>query len=144
MATNFSFNLHEESINISLEKKLQRQQYITSQFYNYPWKSGKDVKDQFDIPYETEADYFITNPPWTWGILNPLIYQLSFLKPTWLLLNADVMHNNRMSNYMKCCVKIISVGRVSWMQNKINGFENCAWFLFNQEHKGYTKFVGKE
>ena len=35
---------------------------------------------------ETEADYFITNPPWTWGILNPLIYQLSFLKPTWLLL----------------------------------------------------------
>lgn len=92
---------------------------------------------------KTKGDLFITNPPWTWATLNSLISHLSNIQKTWLLLNADVMHNKRMSLHLKRCIKIVSVGRVSWMQNGINGYENCAWFLFDQNHFGATIFVGR-
>ena len=97
-------------------------------------------QDALDIEH-TQADYFITNPPWKWQILNLLIIHLSNIQKTWLLLNADVMHNKRMSKHMKYCQKIVSVGRVSWMGNSVNGYENCAWFLFNQKCKHKTIFI---
>jgi len=76
---------------------------------------------------------FITNPPWSWPVLSKLINHLSELKPTWLLLNADLMHNKRMGQYMEKCTKVVSIGRVSWMQNGKKGFENCTWNLFEKD-----------
>ncbi len=80
----------------------------------------------------TEADCFITNFPWEWKILQPLLDHLPNIAPTWSLLSADIMHNKRMIPYMKRCAKIASVGRVSWMDNGTSGFDNCAWFLFDR------------
>ncbi len=88
-------------------------------------------------------DFFITNPPWEWKILDPLIRFLSEQHPTWLLLNADVMHNKRMGPHMKKCSRVVSVGRVKWMPGSKNtGMENCAWMLFQAE-PSTTTFIGR-
>jgi len=92
---------------------------------------------------KVHGDCFITNPPWRWQILNPLITTLKNIAPTFLLLNADVIHNRRMATHMSKCVKIISIGRVSWLQNNQTGFENCAWMLFDRSHNGPCNFIGR-
>jgi hypothetical protein len=103
--------------------------------------------DAMDIA-STSADMFITNPPWPMPGKkgDPTIkmaLHLSSIAPTWFLLNADVMHNRYFSSISKRCVKIVSVGRVSWEGNGISGKENCAWFLFNESFKGRTEFYEK-
>lgn len=90
-----------------------------------------------------DCDTIVTNPPFTWKLLQPLLDHLPTLKPTWLLLPADVMHNKRMSNYMMGCSDIVSVGRLYWMDNKIKGVDNFAWFCFHQFVQPITKFHGR-
>jgi len=91
----------------------------------------------------TVADCFITNPPWKWEVLNPLITHLSSMAPCWLLLNGAVAHNKRMAVHMARCVKFVSVGRCSWMANGVKGYEDAAWFLFDANHKGQTEFYAR-
>lgn len=92
-------------------------------------------------------DCFITNPPWpqkgqkgqpTVGIAQFLSSQ----HPTWLLLSADFAHNKYFSQLN--CAMIVSVGRVSWMENDKSGKDNCAWYLFDKNHVGNTIFVGRK
>ena len=99
---------------------------------------GQDAMDITGTP----AEYFITNPPWAWEVLDPLIAHLSNMRPTWLLLNGDLMHNVRMGQYLRRCQSVVSVGRISWLQNGKNGFENCAWYLF-YPHRRKTTFYGR-
>lgn len=89
------------------------------------------------------ADQFITNPPFTWKVLQPIIDHLICFLPTWLLLPADYMHNVRMGPYMKQCEKVVSVGRMYWEENKVKGVDNYCWYLFDRNHKGKTEFVGR-
>ena len=84
--------------------------------------------DYYDVVDECRC--FITNPPFTWDMLKPILDYLPIFKPTWLLLPADYMHNVRMGPYMKRCEKIVSVGRLYWEPNKKKGVENFAWFKF--------------
>jgi hypothetical protein len=102
-----------------------------------------DQMDVFDIE-SCEGDVFITNPPWSWPILDPLIDHLSTMAPTWLLLSADLMHNKRMARHMKRCATVVSVGRVKWIPDSDHSSkENAAWYLFdNVEHA--TVFYGRE
>lgn len=74
--------------------------------------------------------HFITNPPFTWSMLQPILDHLPTLKPTWLLLPADYMHNVRMGPYMKRCEEVVSVGRLYWETNKKKGVDNYAWYKF--------------
>jgi hypothetical protein len=89
------------------------------------------------------ADYFITNPPFTWKVLQPIMDHLIILLPTWLLLPADYMHNVRMRPYMKQCEKVVSIGRLYWEENKVKGVDNYCWYHFNRDHEGKTEFVGR-
>jgi len=89
------------------------------------------------------AEHFITNPPFTWKVLRPIMDRLISLLPTWLLLPADYMHNVRMGPYMKQCDKVVSVGRLYWEENKVKGVDNYCWYLFDRNHKGNTEFVGR-
>jgi hypothetical protein len=91
---------------------------------------------------ECDGDMFITNPPYDWKLLNPLITHLSDIAETWLLLPADMMHNVRMGPHMRRCVMVVSVGRVKWFGNQA-GKENSAWYLFDAIHTGPTTFVGR-
>lgn len=91
------------------------------------------------------ADLIITNPPWTRSILHPMIEHFSAMKPTWLLFDADWVHTKQAAPYMAHLRKIVSVGRVSWMQNGVSGKDNCAWYLFDQtgQFTGQTQFFGR-
>jgi hypothetical protein len=94
------------------------------------------------------VDCFVTNPPFSRTMLEPIIEHLSSLRPTWLLLPADMMHNKYMSKYLAYCSYILSVGRLYWFLDdagkKVKGVDNYAWYCFDQEAMFiHTKFIGR-
>jgi hypothetical protein len=93
----------------------------------------------------TGADCFVTNPPFTFSALQPILDTLPALLPTWLLLPADVIHNKRMSPYMDFCTHVVSVGRLYWFKDKpIKGVDNFVWLCFDTHTSTpYTKFHGR-
>jgi hypothetical protein len=89
------------------------------------------------------SEMFVSNPPFTWSVLQPLMAHMINILPTWLLLPADFMHNVRMGPYMKQCEKVVSIGRLFWEPNKVKGVENFCWYLFDKDYKGPTEFIGR-
>lgn len=117
------------------------------------WESDLEPQNKYVVQVDAaELDYscfdgldvdtIVTNPPFTWKLLQPLLDHLPTLLPTWLLLPADVAYNKRMGPYMKCCKSIVSVGRLYWIGNKVKGVDNYAWFEFVNEEVE-TKFYGR-
>lgn len=103
---------------------------------------GVDALTLIDCDMPT-ADYIITNPPWSRHILHPMIDHFRMLRPTWLLFDADWAHTKQSSEYMKYCRKIVSVGRLIWIEGtKTSGKDNCAWYLFDK-NKCKTEFIGR-
>ena len=92
------------------------------------------------------ADFecFITNPPWTREILHPIINNLRIQAPTWLLFDADWMHTRQAAPYLRCCSKIVSVGRVKWIPDSpFVGKDNACWYLF-ENRETHTNFIGRD
>lgn len=92
------------------------------------------------------CDLIITNPPFTWSVLKPLMEKWISLRPTVLLLPADFMHNIRFSPFLKTCWFIKSIGRVKWIEDsKSGGVENYAWYMFDKDMSPYdtTTFYGR-
>jgi hypothetical protein len=104
------------------------------------------VLDALDITKEDlqGIDLIITNPPFKWEWLEPLLKHLPSLKPTWLLLSADFMHNKRSQPYMLHCSEIVSVRRLYWQDNRVKGKDNYCWYLFHDKPQYNTKFWGRE
>lgn len=90
-----------------------------------------------------QADCIITNPPYKWDMLKPLLDHLPTLKPTWLLLPSDYAFNVRMGPYVQRCEHIIAVGRLYWRLNKVKGVTNFAWYKF-VGGLTYTEFTGRQ
>ena len=65
-----------------------------------------------------KCELIITNPPFSKTLLLPMIDVFTKLKPTWLLLPADLMHNQYFAPHMSVCSKVVSVGRLFWFKNK--------------------------
>lgn len=87
-------------------------------------------------------DFYITNPPWTRDLLHAIILNLYWQRPTWLLFDADWAHTLQARPYMPLCRRIVSVGRVRWMEGTDNdGKDNAAWHLFAPA--GNTDFIGR-
>tara|TARA_R110002096_G_scaffold174893_3_gene350661 strand:+ start:170 stop:712 length:543 start_codon:yes stop_codon:yes gene_type:complete len=79
-----------------------------------------------------DIDFCITNPPWDRKILHPFIERWMQMCPTWVLFDADWMHTKQSAILMSYCVKVVSVGRVKWIEgSKSVGKDNCAWYLFD-------------
>lgn len=94
--------------------------------------------------YSCLGQAFITNPPWSRDILHKIIVRLSSIAPTYLLFDADWMHTKQSAEYMHLCKKVISVGRVKWIEDSPNtGKDNCAWYQFDKNYTGKTVFVGQ-
>jgi len=92
-----------------------------------------------------DCDLIISNPPFTRSVLLPCIDHLSKLKPTWLLLPSDMMHNKYMTPYMKKCELILSVGRLCWFPvsgKKVKGVDNYCWYKF-VDYECDTIFKGR-
>lgn len=102
------------------------------------------VGDALEVVIPETVDYIITNPPWDRKLLHPLIERFAMIKPTWLLFDADWMHTMQSIPYMPWCEKIVSVGRVKWIEGSTSvGKDNAAWYLFDANHIGETAFYGR-
>ena len=93
-----------------------------------------------------DCDLIISNPPFTRSVLLPCIDHLITLKPTWLLLPSDMLHNKYMTPYMKKCELVLSVGRLCWFLDdngkKIKGVDNYMWAKF-VDYECDTIFKGR-
>ena len=92
------------------------------------------------------AAMFITNPPWDRKALHALILRLSDIAPTWLLFDADWMHTKQAVPFLPRLRKIVSVGRVKWIEGSaMTGKDNCCWYLFQAPtpEDDPTVFVGR-
>tara|TARA_R100001594_G_scaffold5669_1_gene17190 strand:- start:155 stop:694 length:540 start_codon:yes stop_codon:yes gene_type:complete len=102
--------------------------------------------DALEIQH-SDAMFFITNPPWTRPILHDMILHLSALRPAWLLIDAGWIHTKQSAPYMEFCLKIISIGRVKWIEgSKHTGKDDCVWALFDRRYESIphpTLFKGR-
>lgn len=108
------------------------------------------VLDSLDVTEQhlVRCTTVISNPPWpkpreygepTLGIIR----HLAAIRPTWLLLSADFKHNDYAAEVMAYCHKVVSIGRVKWIEgSKHQGVDNAAWYLFdrNAEFNGTVFF----
>jgi hypothetical protein len=81
--------------------------------------------------------FYITNSPWERELLHRLIVHLSGQHPTWLLFDADWMHTKQAIPYLPFCHRIVSVGRVRWLEGTdedqgSDGMDNAAWYFFTR------------
>ena len=88
------------------------------------------------------CNLIVTNPPWDREILHPMVDRFAAMLPTWLLLDADWMHTRQAADHMTRCSRVVSVGRISWLNNGISGFDNCAWYRF-ESYRVATVFYGR-
>lgn len=112
----------------------------------HPMADGIQQCDFRDVDQRavSHADCIITNPPWDRKLLHPIIEHFGAIKPTWLLFDADWLHTKQAAPFMGKLVKIVSVGRVKWIEgSKMTGKDNCAWMLFDAQHSGPTEFYGR-
>lgn len=91
------------------------------------------------------VDLIITNPPFQWEMLKPILDHLPTLKPTWLLLPFSYACNKRMGVYMQMCKKVVPIGRVKWIEDsKQSSTDDFAWFLFDSDFIGTTKLYARK
>lgn len=101
--------------------------------------------DAFEQHGLTSSDCIITNPPWVRKVLHPMIEHFRKQADTWLLFDADWMHTKQSIDYMKYCAKVVSIGRVKWIENsKQTGKDNCCWYLFKREEVKEAIFYGRK
>lgn len=90
-----------------------------------------DTADVLFFGYKLpKSDLIITNPPWSRDSLHKMIEAFREQAPTWLLFDSDWMFTQQADPYKKYCQKIVTVGRLSWMENGTSGMDNCCWYLF--------------
>jgi hypothetical protein len=84
----------------------------------------------------------ITNPPWKREALHPMILRFMEIAPTWLLFDIDWASCKQAAPFLKNCVTILAIGRVSWFGGS-GGMDNVAWYEFNADHTAGPHFINK-
>lgn len=88
-------------------------------------------------------DAVITNPPWRRDFLHPFIHHWRVQMPTWVLCDADWAHTVQAAPFLPFCRKIVSIGRVKWIEDsKMTGKDNAVWMLLD-DTPGPTLFFGR-
>lgn len=93
-----------------------------------------------------DADYIITNPPWSRPILHELIQHLSSLKPTWLLFDAGWYYTVQSRDLVRdLLVARVPTGRLKWIPgSKMTGKDDNAWHLFDiNKTEDYVRSYGR-
>lgn len=116
------------------------------------WPSGRcilacDLEPQAEgisqadaLHLKSRPGLYITNPPWPVGGKRgdpalSIIVHLMHLAPAWMLLPWDFAANAYFSEVRDHCVKVVPIGRVSWLGNGQGGKDNAAWYLFDGRHR---------
>jgi hypothetical protein len=96
---------------------------------------GDIATGQDALAIERFCSPVITNPPYTRGLLLPLIDHFLTAAPfSWLLLPADFAHVAYARPWHRHSTDIVSAGRAKWFGG--SGTENIAWFRFASAHVG--------
>lgn len=104
-----------------------------------PWIEKQDVL--FFGAQLPPCDMIITNPPWERKALHQMINVFAQHAPTWLLFDSDWMHNVQAIPFKPLCKKIVSIGRVKWIEgSEVSGMDNACWYLFAQGDEK-TEFI---
>jgi hypothetical protein len=83
-----------------------------------------------------DADCIVSNPPYTWRVLQPLLDHLVPMKPCWFLLPMDMLSNKYMKPYGQGSLQmVVPVGRLYWFLDEgkttgTRGTDNYGWFYF--------------
>ena len=103
---------------------------------------GDATKFKLSKHYDRKVDFFITNPPWLRSLLHPIIFNLYWQRPTWLLLDSAWISTEQAGPYMPMLRKVVTVGRLKWIPNTPDDAkDDCAWHLFAPA--GDTTFFGR-
>lgn len=92
----------------------------------------------------TNIPMWITNCPWSRDLLHPIIRNLAAQAPLWTIIDAAWAHTSQAAEYLAYCHKIVSIGRVQWIEGSgMSGKDDAAFFLFdrNAPFDG-TRFYG--
>jgi len=110
-----------------------------------PQDDGIEKIDAMKVVVPNNTDLIITNPPWDRKILHPMIERFSSIRPTWLLFDANWMFTKQAKDYLSYCSKIVTIGRVKWIENsKKSGKDDACWYLFDQNNQHQTKFFCRQ
>lgn len=110
-----------------------------------PDHESVDYGDGTKAIFEAQpGDVCICNPPWTRPLLHAFIDHWRRQMPTWFLFDAEWMHTRQSAPFMPYCRKIVSIGRVKWIEDsKMTGKDSCCWYMFDRD-PGPTLFFGRE
>ncbi|HMT45491.1 MAG TPA: hypothetical protein PKE59_00085 [Novosphingobium sp.] len=105
--------------------------------------NGEGIEEADALSLELRPDLYITNPPWPEGGKRgdpalSIIRHLMWLAPTWVLLPWDFAANAYYADLARHCVRVVPVGRVSWLGNGQGGKDNCGWYEFDGGYNGRT------
>ncbi|MFA5580521.1 MAG: class I SAM-dependent methyltransferase [Paracoccaceae bacterium] len=85
----------------------------------------------------------ITNPPYRWDMLAPMIrHFIRQENPAWLLLEAGFAYTRRAQPLMVFCHEVQPVGRLKWFPGSAHGsVKDYAWYHFQAEpNDGFAAF----
>lgn len=111
-----------------------------------PQAEGIEQRDVlfFDAPLPP-CDLIISNTPWEREVLHAMIEKFTYHADTWLLFDADWVHTLQAVPYKDLCKKIVSIGRVQWIEgSKTSGMENAAWYFFSKNGPIGTQFYFRQ
>jgi hypothetical protein len=124
--------------------------HMTCNFASDLKPQRSDVKefDAFTLRrnHLVDCEVIITNPPWSRKFLHRFIEFLmdEIKKPTFLLFDSDWMHTKQSIPYVHYLKKIISVGRLKWIEGSPHtGKDNCCWHLLDHSNQNRPKFFGR-
>ncbi len=89
------------------------------------------------VEVKPDKRMIVTNPPFQWTLLKPLLDHWIGKRVCWLLLPLDMLANKRTAPYMAHVDRIVPLGRVSWLNNGKGGMENFAWFRFDTKEQPF-------
>ncbi len=100
-----------------------------------PQGAGIDRGDVFDTPIVGDADFVITNSPWSRPILHRIIDQID--RPTWLLFDANWIWTQQAVPYYRHLITVQTIGRLKWIPDSPHtGKDDCAWFHLDPARSG--------
>ena len=147
---NDSKKVGQNDVQLICEKQKDYPEFDPMQFVFVTLGGDDDTPVLEMVPTSTRpntprlGNLIITNPPWDRKILHALIEKIVDEKrAAWLLFDADWCHTKQSTQYMPYVGKIVSIGRVKWIEgSKHTGKENCAWYYIDHEITE-TTFYGR-
>lgn len=106
--------------------------------------TGERAKDAFPIrqlSYEQiklgvlqQADYIITNPPWTRSAMHPFIeWCIQSRLPAWLLIDTNWASSKQARPLLAYCSDIVPTPRLKWIpDSKDSAKDDTAWYRFQE------------